>query len=253
MAVTLITGASSGLGYGLAPYMAADGDTVILTARRLESLQQLAEKIREKGGKAVPVALDVTDPAAVRAAVAAIERDHGPVDTLIANAGIGADTSALRWRSEDLERIYRTNVFGVSHCIEAVLPGMIARRQGHLVAVASLAGYRGLPASGAYASSKAAVISLMESLRVELRGHGVRVTTLSPGFVKTELTAKNRFPMPFLMELDDAARLMHRAIRRQKSEYRFPWTLASVITLARFLPNRLWDYLLRNRKVIKAE
>ena len=253
MAITLITGASSGLGAALAPLMAADGDTVILTARRRENLEEVAESIRKRGGVAVPVALDVDDPAAVAAVLAELARTHGPVDTLVANAGIGGETNAVGWRTADLQRIFQTNLMGVSHCIEAVLPAMIERKRGHLVAVASLAGYGGLPGSGAYAASKAAVISLMASLRIELRHHNVAVTTLCPGFVKTPMTDKNAHSMPFLMELDVAARLMHRAIRRQRRHYAFPWQLATFARIGRLLPHRTYDWMLRNRRVSKLE
>ena len=253
MPVTLITGASSGFGAALAPLFAADGDTVVLTARRLENLEELAKKINDSGGKAVPIALDVDDPEAVKAAFAAVERAHGPVDRLIANAGISGATPAVGWTTAQLDRILRTNLYGVSHCIEAVLPSMLARKAGHLVAVSSLAGYRGLPGSGAYSASKAAVTNLMESLRIELRPHGVVCTTICPGFVRTPMTDKNTYAMPFMMELEPAARLMHRAIRRQRRHYAFPWQLAAFARLGRLLPARLYDWSLRNRRVTKTE
>lgn len=253
MAVTFITGASSGLGAALAPLMAADGDVVVVTARRLENLEEVAEKIKKNGGMAMPIALDVTDAEAVKAAVAEVTRVYGPVDTLVANAGIGAQTAAADWHTADLDRVFQTNVYGVSHCIEAVLPAMIQRRSGHLVAVSSLAGYRGLPGSGAYSASKGAVTNLMESLRIELRRHGVAVTTICPGFVKTPLTDRNTYAMPFIMDLEPAARLMHRAIRRRRAHYAFPWQLATLARLGRLLPARLYDWTLRNRQVTKAE
>lgn len=249
--VTFVTGASSGLGAALAPLFAADGDTVVLTARRAESLEQLADGIRATGGRALPLALDVTDRAAVLDAVRRVEAEAGPVDLLIANAGIGEPTPATRFDSATLERVFRTNVFGVSYCIEAVLPGMIERRAGQIVGISSLAAYRGLPGNASYCASKSAVNALLESLRVELRQHGVTVSIVAPGFVKTPLTARNKFPMPFILDVDDAARRMHRAIRAGRTEYAFPWQLASIVRTGRLLPNALYDRLLKGKKIEK--
>ncbi len=249
--LTVLTGASSGLGAALAPLLARDGDTVVITARRLENLEALAARIRESGGKAVPIALDVGDHAAVVSTFQRVEAEFGPVDTLICNAGIGDPTPATRFLAADIERIFRTNVLGVANCIEAVLPGMISRKAGHLVGVSSLAGYRGLPGSGGYAASKAAVTNLLESLRVELQNHRVAVTTITPGFVRTPMTARNRFPMPFLMDVDEAAALMHEGIRARATQVAFPWQLASIVKSARFLPNLIYDRALRARRTEK--
>lgn len=250
--ITFLTGASSGLGAALAPLLAADGDTVILAARRAEPIEALANRIRADGGRALAVPLDVTDREAVRAAVRRVEQEIGPIDTMIANAGVADLTPIDRFDAAKVERIFRTNVFGAVYCYEAVLPGMIERRSGHLVGVSSLAGYRGLPGTGAYAASKAALTVLLESLRIEARAHGIAVTTICPGFVKTPMTAKNRHPMPFLMELEDAARHLHRAIRRKATEYAFPWPLASLVKGGRFVPNGLYDRLLANQRADKG-
>lgn len=250
--VTFLTGASSGLGAALAPMLAADGDVVVLTARRQEALSALADQIRAAGGQAVPLALDVNDRAAVHAAVEKVERDVGPIDCLIANAGIGAVTPLHKFQAEVVEDVFRTNFFGPVYCFEAILPHMIARKRGHLVGVSSLAGYRGLPASGAYAASKAAFTVLLESLRIEAPQHGIAVTTLSPGFVKTPMTEKNRHPMPFLIDADEAARHMHRAIRDKVSEHAFPWQLATLVKLGRITPNSLYDRTLAKRKAEKG-
>lgn len=245
--VTFITGASSGLGAALAPLFAADGDTVVLTARREQALEQLAERIRADGGTALPLALDVTDRDAVHAAVERVEDEAGPIDLLIANAGIGGPSPAVDFDAAWLEQIFATNVLGVGYCLEAVLPRMIERRAGQVAAVSSLAAYRAFPGRAFYCASKSAVTALLEGLRIELRDQGVTVTTISPGFVKTELTAKNDFDMPFLLEADDAARRMHRAIRRERSDFAFPWQLASLARLGRFLPNAIYDRLVAGR------
>lgn len=252
MSVTFLTGASSGLGEALAPRLARDGETVVLTARRRESLEALAARIRDEGGKALPIALDVGDHDAVIEAVRRVEREVGPVERMICNAGIGDAMRATDFRAAEVRRVYETNVFGVANCLEAVLPGMIERRRGHVVGVSSLAGYRGLPGSAAYASSKAAVSNMLEGLRIELAGFGVAVTTICPGFVKTPMTERNRHPMPFLMELDEAAELMHEAIRDRVTHCAFPWQLATVVRAGKLLPDALYDRALRKQRAQKA-
>lgn len=250
--VVFLTGASSGLGEALAPLLARDGDRICVTARRAENLEALAGRIREAGGTALPLSLDVGDHDAVLAAFARCEAELGPVDLLICNAGIGDPTPVANFKAADVERIFRTNVLGVANCVEAVLPGMLERRAGHIVGVSSLAGYRGLPGTGAYASSKAALTNLLESLRVELRSYDVAVTTICPGFVKTPMTARNRFPMPFLMELEDAAQAMYEGIRARDTHVAFPWQLASIVKASRILPDALYDRALKGRSVKKS-
>jgi NAD(P)-dependent dehydrogenase (short-subunit alcohol dehydrogenase family) len=245
--VTFLTGASSGIGSALAPLLAADGDRVVLTARRLEPLETLVQQIRDNGGEALAIALDVTDRDAVHAAVRQTEEHFGPVDILIANAGIGDPTPGDDFDALRFERIVRTNLLGVSYCIEAVTPSMIERGQGQIVGVASLAGYRGLPGAAAYCASKSGLMAMLQSLRIDLRPYGIAVTTVCPGFVKTPLTDRNRFRMPFLLELDDGARRIRRAIRSRAREVSFPFLLAFFVRLARYLPNGIYDRLLRGR------
>lgn len=247
-----ITGASSGLGRALAPLLAADGQPVVLAARRAEPLSDLAAEIEAAGGTALALPLDVSDPEAVQHAVQHAESTLGPVGLMIANAGIDGLTPADDFHAADVARVLQVNLVGAAACFEAVLPGMIERGDGQLVGVASLAGFRGLPGAAAYCASKAGLISLLESLRIELRGKGVAVTTLNPGFVKTPLTAPNQHPMPFLMELDDAAKVMHKAIRRQVSECSFPKSLASITRTGKLLPNGLYDRILKSKKADKS-
>jgi len=251
--LTLITGASSGLGSALAPLLAADGDTVLLAARRADALDSLARRITEADrGRAIPLTLDVSDHEAVMRTLAAVQAEHGPIDCLVANAGVGDSLPARAFTTASVRRVFDTNVFGVTSCLEAVLPGMIARGSGHIVGISSLAGYRGLPGSSSYAASKAALTVLLESLRIELKSFGVDVTTICPGFVKTEMTAKNKHPMPFLMELDDAAREMHAAIRSRVTHCAFPWQLATLVRAGRVLPDVLYDRMLAKQRASKA-
>jgi len=195
---------------------------VALVARNQEATEELAKSIRESGGKALPIVCDVTDRQAVLAAVRLCEREMGPVDRLVAAAGIGDPTPAEKFDAGAVEQVMRTNYLGMVYCIEAVLPGMIQAHRGQIVGLASLAGFHGLPGSGAYCASKAAQIAMLESLRIELRPKGVIVTIISPGFVRTPMTAKNLNPMPFLMDVDKAARIIHRAMRSGARHKTFP-------------------------------
>ncbi len=234
-----ITGASSGLGRGLALHYARAGSTVHAAARRRAQLDALAAEAAP--GKIVPVELDVADIDALTGAIAAAEKaSGGALDVVIANAGIGAPTPAndVDWRA--VQRIFHINATAACVTLSAPLPAMVARKRGQVVAIASVAGYRGLPANGAYSGSKAAVHRFMESARIDLRGTGVIATTISPGFVKTELTAKNKFPMPFLMELDDAVRLMARGIDRGRSRIVYPFMTAWFMRAIGQLPGAIY-------------
>lgn len=245
MPVTFLTGASSGFGAALAPLIAHEGHALALVARRKTNIEELAERIQSSGGKAIAIAADVSDRESVRAAVRQCEQELGPVTRLIANAGIGENTPAKGFDATLVESIMRINYLGMVYCIEAVLPGMIESGKGQLVGISSLAGYRGLPRMGGYCASKAAMISMLESLRIELRSSNVAVTIICPGFVKTAMTEKNPDPMPFLMELDDAARIMHQAIIKKKTRCTFPWQLATIVKLARLIPDSLYDRAFR--------
>lgn len=252
MAITLLTGASSGLGAALAPLLAADGDRLALAARRAEDLETLAERIRAGGGEALALPLDVTDRAAVRDAVARVEATWGPVETLIANAGIGITMTADTFDAATVERQFAVNVQGMMHCIEAVLPAMLAAGRGHIVGVGSLAGYRGFAGSAAYCGTKAAVRVLLEGLRVELRGRGIAVTHIAPGFVDTPMTQRNAFEMPFLMPVEAGARQMRRAIRAKKAHHAFPWQMRWLVGLGRLMPPWLWDRVVAGQVAQKA-
>lgn len=241
--VVCITGASSGFGSALAALYAGNGDAVALLARRKDRIDALAEKLRAEGGKAVAISCDVTDRTAVHDAIKQCEIEFGPVDLMIANAGVALRTKAKSFDADVVRKTFEVNLFGVAHCIEAVLPDMIARNSGQLVAISSLAGYRGVPGAVAYCSSKAALNNMMESLRVELHKTNIEITTICPGYVKTEMTAEVETPMPFLLELDNAAKRIYRAINRSRSEFAFPWPMAFLTSFARLVPNAIYDRL----------
>lgn len=236
-----ITGASSGIGEALAKHYSAQGATLGLAARRQRRLEELAATLP---GEHICYPLDVVDAESLRAAAADFIARHGCPDIVIANAGVSVGT--LTEESEDLpvfRRVLETNVLGVAHTFAPFIAAMRARGEGRLVGIASVAGIRGLPGAGAYAASKAALIAYLESLRGELRGSGVRVTTIAPGFIATPMTAHNPYAMPFLLPADVAAARFARAIARGVSYTVIPWPMAVVAKLLRLLPDALYDRL----------
>jgi short-subunit dehydrogenase len=240
--VVLITGASSGIGRGLGVELARRGAAVGLLARRADSLEEIVAEIEAAGGRAIALPADVTEPDEVRSAACALRRKFGYIDVLIANAGVGATTYAVDLCEKEVAELIKVNVIGVVNSVTAVMPHMIERGQGHLVAISSLASYRGLPKSAAYCASKAAVSALFESLRIDLIGTGIDVSIIHPGFIKTPLTA-GRKRMPYLMELDDAVNKMVRAIEKRKKSYAFPWQLANIVRACMLLPIPLYDWI----------
>lgn len=236
-----ITGASSGLGAALATHYATAGWTVGMAGRSRDRLQGVASGF---AGNATLYPLDVGDAAALKAAADDFLQRHGAPDAVIANAGVSVGT--LTDYAEDLaafERVLRTNVLGMAATFQPFLTPMRQAGRGSLVGIASVAGVRGLPGAGAYCASKAAAITYLESLRLELRGSGVRVSTICPGYVETPMTAVNDYPMPFLIKAEEAARRIARAIDRGASYAVIPWQMAIVAKLLRLLPNPLFDAL----------
>ena len=235
--VAVLTGASSGIGAALAKELARDGYALGLVARRREALEALAAEIRAAGGTAEYEAADVADRAATLAAINKFAARLGPVDLLVANAGLGIPTHLEPFNTEEVEQMFRVNMFGVMHAIEAVLPEMLKRGRGHLAAVSSLAAYKGFPGQAGYCASKAAVMVYMEALRLQLRDRGIAVTTILPGFVKTAMTASHPFRMPFLMEAEEAARRVARALRRRKKVFHFPWPTHRLVKFTYWVPD----------------
>jgi short-subunit dehydrogenase len=244
----MITGASSGIGRGLALRLAAAGDPVAVLARRADLLQELVAEIEAAGGQALAVPCDVTDQQAVQAAVASIAQELGPVERLVANAGGGEPTDSLNFSATHVADTLALNLMGVVYCIESVLPDMLRRNKGHLVAVSSIAAYRGLPSAGAYSASKAALTNLLESLRMDLKPQGIDVTLLLPGFVQTKPgPLKRKKSKPFRLSLEEATKRMEAAIRARRPRYAFPLILSAVARLATLLPANVFDRLLGGR------
>lgn len=244
--VVLVTGASSGIGRALALELGLRGARLGLTARRGEELLKLCEEIERAGGEALALPADVRDAEAIREVAERVREKWGRIDVLVANAGMSSTTAGTSLNTSEVGDVITINVLGVVNSVAAVLPSMLERGAGHLVAISSLASYRGMPKSGAYSASKAAVSTLFESLRVDLRRSNIAVTTIHPGFIRTPMTAGRKRKLPFLLEPDDAARRILRAIERQARTYAFPWQLASFVRVIKHIPNAVYDRLASN-------
>jgi short-subunit dehydrogenase len=238
--VVVVTGASSGIGRALALDLACRGYQLGLVARRQDALEELAREIETHGGKALVAAADVGDREALHAAIRHIECVLGPVEVMVANAGLGVPTRLAPLNVADIENTFRVNVLGVVYSIEAVLPGMLECGKGQLVAISSMASFKGLPGESAYCASKAAVNLYMEGLRIALRSRGIAVTTICPGFVATAITPMDAAAAPFEISAQTAARRIARAIeQRQSGLIRFPWPMAVLMALICRLPDSL--------------
>ena len=237
-----LTGASSGIGAALARRYADEGAQLGLFARRADALAAIAATLAPVR-PAIYVG-DVRDAAALQAAASDFTARHGAADIVIASAGVSRGT--LTEYADDnatFRATFDINVLGMLHTFQPFLPAMRAARKGRLVGIASVAGFRGLPGAGAYSASKAAAITYLESLRVELYGSGVEVITICPGYVATPMTAGNPYRMPFLISADRAATLIVRAISAGTRFYVLPWQMHWVGRLLAFLPRALFDPL----------
>lgn len=236
----IISGASSGLGRALAQHYAGLGATVGLIARRQDLLEILSAEL---SGASTYVA-DVRDALSIQAVAQDFMQRHGCPDIVIANAGISRGT--LTEYAEDgkvFEDILATNVTGMVNLFQPFIVAMQVSGRGSLVGIASVAGYRGLPGGGAYSASKAAAISYLESLRVEMYGKGVSVITICPGYVVTPMTANNPYRMPFILTAEDAAGKIARVIGNKTLFAVIPWQMAIIARVLKLLPDFLYDWL----------
>ncbi len=235
--VAWVVGASSGIGAAVARELVSRGGTVAISARRADQLREVS------GGDMLTVPLDVTDAASVMAAAARVHQELGPVDLAVLSAGYWKQMDPADWDTKVFDQHVRVNLMGMSNSIAAVLPGMLRRHHGVIAGISSVAGYRGLAGSEAYGATKAAQINLLESLRVHIARTGVHVTTVCPGFVRTDLTAGNPFPMPFIIDAGQAARSICDGLERERTEIVFPARMALLMKAARLVPGRAWTAL----------
>ena len=230
-----ITGASSGIGEGFALHYATPGAVIGLCARRAAVLAELARTIEAKGARAIVYAADVVDTAAMDQAAHAFVEAAGGVDLVIASAGIGIPSETLAGKAEPIAQLMRINVIGVTNTVVPFAPAMVQQGSGTLVAVSSMAGHRGLPGRAGYSASKAAVITFMDALRLDLHGTGVHAMSVCPGFVHTPMTAALTGKLPFAISRDEAVAQMTRGIAQREHTFTFPWqnrALSHVLKLA---------------------
>ncbi len=228
-----LVGASEGLGRALALGLSRAGVELVLSARDTDRLEALAADLP---GNAQVVACDVSDRASVMQAAQAA----GDLDGVVFLAGVYWPFGAKDWNAEQAETMIDVNFIGAARVLGAVIPGFVARKRGHVVITGSLAGFAGLPGSIGYGSSKAGLMHLAESMHADLRGSGVDVQLANPGFIRTRLTDKNDFTMPFLMEPDRAAAEMLTLMRSERFSRSFPWGFSLVFRLGRLLPDALY-------------
>ena len=231
-----LTGASSGIGEALAKQLATIDCKLVISARRAEVLQELSDALSPCAAEVCVAPLDITEKQQLTSQFEQIIERVGPIDLLIANAGTHIPTQVEVFDSEQYDFLMQVNYSGALRCLELVLPSMIERRSGHIVGVSSVAGYRGLPRAAAYGASKAALTHFLESLRFDLIKHNVDVTIVNPGFVRTPLTDKNEFPMPFRIEASEAAEIILRGIEQVKKEVHFPWQFSWLMKCMRIIP-----------------
>ena len=229
-----VIGASSGIGAELARELVRRGAEVAISGRRPAELTAVS-----RGGMTT-VPADVTDADAVDEAVAAVREGLGGLDTVVFSAGYWKQFDAAEWDRETFARHVEVNLLGLNNVLAAVVPGLVDQGRGHLVGIASVAGYRGLAGSEAYGATKAAQLNLLEAMRASLSPKGIRVTTVAPGFVRTEMTSANEFPMPFIIEADEAGRTIADGLERGDENIVFPRRMAVAMGVARLVPGRLW-------------
>jgi short-subunit dehydrogenase len=243
----LVTGASSGIGRGLALALAQRGAHVVVVARRRDRLDELVREIEAAGGRGEALVLDVGDGDATFAAVRAVDA-RLPLDFVVANAGTGGITPGKKLDWTRVKTILETNLVGAAATLSGALPGMVERGDGRVVAIASVAGFRGLPRFGAYSASKAGLITLCESLRIDLHGTGVSVTTVCPGYVQTEMLTPGK-SHPFVVSVDGAVATILKAADARDALCTFPAPIVAGMRAAQLMPRALYEFVATRSKV----
>jgi len=240
----LLTGASSGIGYSLAKLLPKENCSIALLSRREKILNDLANEIKVDGSQVRAYKCDVGNIDEVRSTFGQVKKDFGKIDIAILNAGASSRADVSKYSSSTAKEIFDANTFGIVNCVEQLLPDFIQRKEGMIVGVSSLAESRGYPKSGFYNASKAAATLLLESLRVELKPHNIKVVIVKPGFVRTPMTDKNEFHMPFLMDVDKAARIILNGIKKEKKIIQFPLLIVIGSKIIKIMPDWLFDFLM---------
>ena len=235
-----ITGASQGIGKALALAYAKAGNTVAISARNQDKLQEVVDEAASLTGRILALPCDVTDKEQVTESLNQLIQQERLPDRVILNAGTHQPMAASEFKAETVNKLLTINTMGAAIPLEALLPHYLEQKRGQIAIVASVAGYRGLPTASAYGASKAALINLAESLRSELYSSGVDIRLVNPGFVKTPLTDKNEFDMPFLISVEEAARSITKGLAGKSFEVVFPTRMAIAMSLLKWLPDRIF-------------
>ena len=239
----MLTGASSGIGYALAKKLAKEKCNLALASRRIEILEDLAGELRKFGKDIIVVKCDVRKKDDVKKTILDIKNHFGKIDIAIFNSGISY-RGAVGGNEDKYEQIIKVNLLGLIYCVEEVLKDFKKNKEGIIAGVSSLADSRGYPLSSYYSASKAGASKYLESLRVELRPHKIKVLTIKPGFVRTPMTDKNEFYMPFLMDVDKAADIIIKGIKKEKKIIQFPFPIVLGSKILKIIPNSLYDFLM---------
>jgi short-subunit dehydrogenase len=245
----LITGASSGIGKALAIEFSKINCNLILTARRENLIHEYRSELQLNDANLLILKNDVSDKNSCAESYRTALEKFGGIDVAVLNAGAGHSVTVERYDSAWAERIYGANVFGIIYWVEQLLPEFIKRKSGIIAGVSSLADNRGFSGSGFYCSSKAAASLYLEGLRVELARYNIKVITVKPGFVKTPMTDKNNYKMPFIMDADKAAGIIKRGLEKEKRIIQFPWLMVFITRLLGLLPGNIYEFLAKRSKV----
>lgn len=240
----LITGASSGIGYSLAKLLPKENCSLALLSRNSEKLQNLEDEIKNYGMTVKAYKCDIVKPDEVKNVFDSVKKDFGKIDIALLNSGISSRADVSHYSSQVAKEIFDVNTLGIVNCVEQLIPDFMKRKEGMIVGVSSLADSRGYPRSGFYNASKAAATLLLESLRIELKPFNVKVLIIKPGFVRTPMTDKNEFYMPFLMDVHRASQKILEGIKKEKRIIQFPLPIVIGSKIIKFIPDWLFDYLM---------
>lgn len=251
--VVLITGAAGAIGSQLAQQFAQRGASLGLMDLTIEALQPVCDQINQQhpDAKISLSACDITSRQAMHAAIQQLESELGPTDVIIANAGVALNNPIRNFSAEIFEKQIAVNLIGMANTLEPVLPGFITRKCGHIVALSSLASYRGLPHMAGYCASKAGVSAFLDSLRVELKPYNIHCTTICPSYIRSQMNAMLGVPTPGILSPEDAVKRMMPAIDNKKPYFAFPFGNYALLVMSRLMPTWMGDYL--TRKNMKFE
>ncbi len=241
--VVLITGASTGIGKAIAQKLINENCKLVLLSRRTELIKEYLNQSPTANHQTLIIKCDVSNKDEVASAYKQIIEKFGKIDVAILNAGVGHNVTVENYNSRFAEETFGANIFGIVYWVEQMLPEFVKRKEGIIVGVSSLADNRGYSGSGFYGASKAAASIYLEGLRVELKRYGIKVITVKPGFVKTPMTDKNKFKMPFLMEPDKAAHIIIDGIKKEKRIIQFPWQMVLLTRLVGIMPGSLYEWV----------